>query len=173
MHFLLFFLVLQIHAPSAFLCNESAHPIHVSMCELNYNETSSSFQVSLKIFIDDLELSMKQEGYPPLNLGSVKEDTLAQEHLLSYLNKYFFIEIDGQKLVPKFVGKEISEDFLAVWCYIEYPAVIARGQKCTLTNSVLLDMYNDQKNIMNISMGKTQKDYAILDSGHPSWSYTF
>ncbi len=149
------------------------HPIHVSMCELTCNEETSSFQVSLKIFIDDLDASMKNGGYQPLNLGSNKEDTLAGEHLTSYLDHYFFIEVDGQKLTPRFVGKEMSDDFLAIWCYIEYDAPVTRSEKCTVTNKILLDMYSDQKNIMDIKMSKTQKDYTILDSGNPSWSYTF
>jgi len=116
---------------------------------------------------------MQKDGYPALNLGSKNEDALAEEHLGTYLDKYFFIDIEGKKITPHFVGKEISEDFLAVWCYIEYSAQVTKTQKFTLTNRILIDMYSDQRNIMDIRMSSTQKDYTILDPAHSSWSYTF
>jgi len=143
------------------------------MCELRFNKESSSFEVAIKIFIDDLEVAIKKEGYPALNLGSNKENELAEEHLASYLDKYFSIEIDGKKWTPHFVGKEISEDFQAVWCYVEYSGDISKAQKCTLTNRILLDIYSDQRNIMDIRMSKSHKAYTILEPGRSSWSYTF
>ena len=150
-----------------------SHDIHVSMCELQFDEQTSAFQVSIKIFIDDLEIAMKKEGYPPLNLGSANENELTPEYLESYIDKYFSIEIDGKKLSPHFVGKEISDDFQAVWSYLEYPGEISKAKKCTLTNRILLDIYNDQRNIMDIRMSKSHKAYTILEPAHASWSYTF
>ncbi len=173
MSFLFYFLSLRLLSPTTDTWNSEAHDIHVSMCELRFNEESSSFEVSIKIFIDDLEMAIKKEGYTPLNLGTTKENELTEEHLASYLDKYFFIEIDGKKLSAHFVGKEISEDYQAVWCYVEYSAEINKAQKCTLTNRILLDIYSDQRNIMDIRMSKTHKAYTILGPGHSSWSYTF
>ena len=149
------------------------HPIHISNCELRFNEGSSTFQVSLKMYIDDLEVAIKNEGYPLLNLGDTKEDIQADEYLHSYIDKYFTIEIDGKKWKSQFVGKEISDDYLAIWCYLEYSGDLVRAQKFVLTNRVLLDLYNDQRNIMDIRMNSTHKAFTILEPGHPSWSYTF
>ncbi|MEP6646775.1 MAG: DUF6702 family protein [Saprospiraceae bacterium] len=149
------------------------HPIHASICELRYNEGESSFQVSVKIFIDDLEVAIKQEGYPPLNLGSDKENEDAKTHLAAYLDRYFQIVLDGKKLEARFSGKELSDDYLAVWCYLEFPAAVSRGQKCTITNRVLLDLYSDQRNIMDIKMSTTQSTHTIFDPSDSSWSYTF
>jgi hypothetical protein len=81
--------------------------------------------------------------------------------------------MDGHKLVSKFVGKELSDDFLAVWCYIEFPTTVSKGQKCTISNRILLDLYSDQRNIMDIRMNSTQKEYTIFDPSNSSWSYTY
>jgi hypothetical protein len=158
---------------SAFLPLTLSHDMHVSMCELRFVEETSTFQVSIKVFIDDLEVAMKKEGLPPLYLGIPKENELAEEQIASYLNKYFTIDIDGKKWQAKFIGKELSEDYLAVWCYLEYSGEINKAQLCTLTNRILLDIYDDQRNIMDIRMNKTHKAYTILDPSHPSWNYTF
>ena len=167
------FNILSFLFPPALIHTTEAHPIHVSLCELKYSDKDVAFQVSVKIYIDDLEVAIKNEGYPPLNLSADKENDLTQEYLASYIDKYFTISMDGHKLVSKFVGKELSDDFLAVWCYIEFPATISKGQKYTISNRILLDLYSDQRNIMDIRMNSTQKEYTIFDPSNSSWSYTY
>jgi len=143
------------------------------MCELRYNESSSSYEVALKIFIDDLEVGIKKEGWSPLNLGTKNENELTEEHLISYINKYLTIDVDGKRWSPQFIGKELSEDYQAVWCYLKYQGDVSRAKKYVVTNRILFDIFEDQRNIMDIKMNKTHKAYTILDPDHPSWSYTF
>ncbi|MFZ1676273.1 MAG: DUF6702 family protein [Saprospiraceae bacterium] len=170
---LLLFYIITILSTFTSIFSVDAHPIHASICELKYSEKDAAFQVSVKVYIDDLEVAMKNEGYPPLNLGATLENELTQEYLASYVDKYFTITLNGHKLVSKFVGKELSDDFLAVWCYFEFPATVSKGQKCTISNRILLDLYSDQRNIMDIRMNSTQKEYTIFDPSHSSWSYTY
>ena len=149
------------------------HDIHISLSELRFNEESQSFEVAIKIFIDDLELALKKEGATDLRIGTDRESELAEESIISYLNKHFTIEVDGKKLAPQFIGKEITDDMLAVWCYVEFKKQPGRSLKCILSNSILTDVYSDQRNIMDIHMSKTHKDYIILESSRTSWTYTF
>mgnify|MGYP000924569866 FL=1 len=81
--------------------------------------------------------------------------------------------MDGTGLMAEYMGKEISEDFLAVWCYVQFPAQASHGKKCTVSNDILLDMYEDQRNIMDLRMSKSHKDYTIFQPGQSTWSYTF
>ena len=149
------------------------HDIHLSMCELRFNEQSSTFEVAIKIFIDDLEMALKNHGVTNLHIGASNESEVAEEHIASYLHQQFTIDVNGQRIKPVFVGKEVTDDMLAVWCYLEYKTDASRASKCTFTNRVLLDVHADQRNIMDIRMGRSHKDYTILDSTHPTWSYTF
>jgi len=149
------------------------HDIHISVCELRWNEDSGAFEVSIKIFIDDLELALSKEGAPGLFIGTPEERKEANEYIAGYLLKHFSIDIDGKRLTPDFLGKEISEDFLAVWCYVEFPAQVSRAAKCTLSNDILLDLYDDQRNIMDIRMNKNHKEYTIFQPGRSTWSFTF
>lgn len=152
---------------------ENDHDIHLSICELRFNEKSASFEVAIKIFIDDLEKAIQQNGPGNLRIGTSQESSTADEAIAYYLDRNFTIEIDGVKLKPDFIGKEITEDMLAVWCYIEYPQLITSGKKCLLSNNILLDIYEDQRNIMDIRMSKTHKDYTILASGKNTWVYHY
>lgn len=158
---------------SSWVSASKAHDIHVSVCELRWNEESGAFEVSVKIFIDDLERALTMEGAPGLFIGTPKESEEANRYIASYLRKHFTIDVDGTRLVPDFLGKEISDDLLAVWCYVQFPAKMSRSQKCTLSNDILLELYDDQRNIMDIKMHKAHKDYTIFQPGRTTWSYTY
>ena len=166
------FLFLSIIFSAATASARDDHDIHLTLCELRYNEASSSFEIAIKIFIDDLELAIQKEGKKDFRIGSKNEDVIADEYIASYLNKFFSIEIDGIKLHGDFLGKEITEDLLAVWCYVEIP-VAKRGKKCVMSNSILMEVYDDQRNIMDIKMSKSHKDYTILEKGKSTWTYTY
>ncbi len=149
------------------------HDLHLSMCELRFNEASSSFEVAIKIFVDDLELAIEKEGVKDLRMGSPDENQFTDMHIAEYLNKFFSIEIDGVRLKADFIGKEYTDDKLAVWCYIEYAGKDNNARKCILSNRILLDIYQDQRNIMDIRMSKSHKDYTILDGGNDTWSFSY
>ena len=144
----------------------------MTLCELRYNEASASFEIAIKIFIDDLELAIQKEGKKDFRVGSKNDDAIVDEPIASYINKFFFIEIDGIRLQGDFLGKEITEDHLAVWCYIEIP-VQKPGKKMVMSNSILMELYNDQRNIMDIKMSKSHKDYTIFEKGKNTWTYTY
>ena len=149
------------------------HDIHISVCELRYNQTSWAFEVSIKIFIDDLELALAREGATSLSIGTAKEQPSANDKIASYLKKHFNIQLAGQNLAHEFLGKEVSEDFLAVWCYIQLKAKPSSGQRCAITNDILFEMYEDQKTLMDVRMSEHHKEYIILQPGKSGWNYTF
>jgi hypothetical protein len=152
---------------------KDVHDIHICLTELKFNETSSSFQVSIKIFIDDLELALRKEGTPGLFIGTLTEISGADGLINGYIKKHFKIDVDGMPLEMVFLGKEISEDSQAVWCYVEFAAAPMRGRKCTISNEILFSLFEDQRNIMDIRMNKSQKDYTIFQPGRNTWTYTF
>lgn len=151
----------------------AAHDIHISLCELKWNEEGGVFEVSLKIFIDDLELALEKQGVTGLRIGTPEESKIANTRIAEYLDRHFNISINGANLTSEFLGKETSEDFMAVWCYFQFTADLRRGGKCTISNDVLLDLYDDQRNIMEIRMNKIHKAFTIFEPGDHSWNYSF
>ena len=155
------------------VCGIDAHDMHICLTELKFNETTSTFQVSIKIFIDDLELALSKEGTEGLFIGTPKESGTADAFIEGYLNKHFKIDIDGNPLDMVFLGKEVSDDLQAIWCYVEFVAQPIHGKKCTLANDILFSLFEEQRNIMDIRMTKSQKDYTIFQPGQSTWTYTF
>jgi hypothetical protein len=149
------------------------HPIHISLCELRLNPTTRHFEVSVKIFIDDLETTLRSDGFANMQIGTDREAANADEAISRYLRKHLRIEADGRTLDLAFHGKEVTEDLLAIWCYVEFTGLPASAVNCRITNDILQELYDDQKNIMDICMSATHKAYTILESGRPVWQYSF
>ena len=165
--------LLGILSTAVFGEDHPLHDIHISVCEVRYNAQAASFQVSLKIFIDDFERAMSKEGAPALHIGGTTEIKDADSYIGAYLNHHFTISLDDSRLVPILAGKELSDDYLAVWCYFEYPAKLSGVKHCSISNDVLFALYEDQRNIMDIRMNSSHKDYMIFQPGKSTWSYSF
>src|SRR5690606_23716519 len=124
------------------------HPIHISVSEVRYDLLSQKLQVAIKIFADDLELALRDLGYTELKIGAPNESPLADEAIVNYLDKKFQVSLNGIIKRGEMLGRELSEDLIAVWCYLEYD--VPSSGNLSIQNEVLLETYDDQKNIMDI-----------------------
>lgn len=140
------------------------HAIHVSKCEIQYNQESSSLEVATQIYLDDLQLQLTNLGAPDLHLCTEKESKLAEKELLKYLTQKLKIKVDGKEIEGTFIGKEPSEDMLAIWTYIEYQMPLTFS-KVNVRYDILMDLYDDQKNIVNIKV-KGKKSYMLFNKKH-------
>ena len=148
------------------------HDIHVCLSEVRWNATSATFEVSVKVFIDDLELALSKSGISNLHIGTPKESTEADGAIERYLGQHFRIAINGVNLDGTFIGKEVAEDYQAIWCYIEFAAA-QKTLTCSILNDVFFELYDDQRNILEARMSTSHKAYTILEPDKRSWNYTF
>lgn len=140
----------------------SSHDFHVSKTEAHYKTGQSALQVSVHLFIDDLELALKKYTDEPLHILSEKESPIADSLIHNYLSEKLIFNADGKTVHSEFIGKEISTDFQGVWCYLEY-ADLALRETIALKNIILCEIYEDQKNIVSLKIDNKTKAFHILD----------
>lgn len=140
------------------------HDIHISKCEIQFNDESSSFEVATQIYLDDFQKSLTNNGIPDLHLFTDKEIKDADNYIHDYLSRKLLLEINGKPITGTFVGREQSEDLLAIWCYIEFKSVKEFNQ-IKIRYDAIMDIYDDQKNIVNIK-AKGKKGYVLLHNKH-------
>ena len=156
-YFLLFLLSFFTNPPIA------DHEFHISKCEIAYNEADQAIQISLHLFIDDLEEALAAKGFKNLAIGMDEETAKAEQHIADYLAEQFEISINGEQHTYSFLGKELSEDLQAVWCYLEIENITSVEQ-LTVRNQILTQTFDDQKNIISIrSSAKGRKGYFLFD----------
>lgn len=141
-----------------------AHEFHLSKCVIEYNARESAIQISLHLFIDDTEEALRRRGADRLFICTEKEDASAEQHLEAYLNQQLRLEIDGKALKPQFLGKEVTEDLMGMWCYLEITGVNS-PKNLTITNEILMDAFEDQKNLVNIIGPGNQNERFLFEKG--------
>ena len=131
------------------------HAFHTSITEMRYNPKEKAFEISLRIFTDDLEktLSTYNKNKKIVIENNDKNDIFIEQ----YIRKHFVITTPrNQKLNYQYVGKEKEGE--AMWIYLEMPLNESlKGSK--IQNDVLIDMFEDQTNIVNIFMNNDKKSY--------------
>lgn len=159
------FFLLLLSSTTIFSNEEIAppHEFHISKCLIEYNEKEKALQVTLHLFIDDLEDALKAQGADELFICTEKESEKAEEYIYKYLQQKLEISLDEQAVDYTFLGKEMSEDMVAVWCYLELENVESFNQ-LYVKNRILLDTFDDQKNIISIIGPQKKKGYLLFNN---------
>lgn len=156
-------LLLVFSVFSTFGNSTTLHELHLSKCVIKHNTKTSSLQVTLHIFIDDLELSLKQAGIENLYILTEKEAENANFYIENYITERLSITVDDKPVQFKYLGKEISEDMMVAWCYLEVND-ITDIRTLQITNKILIELYDDQKNIVTVKKNRDRKAYFLFDT---------
>jgi hypothetical protein len=156
--------LISIFYPGISASINSDHAIHVSKCEIQFNEAGSTLEVAAQIYLDDLQTVLAKNGFPDLHLCTDRESKIADSALSLYFEKNLQIQADSKLLKPTFIGKEPSDDAIAVWCYIEMK-VPPTFKQLNVKYDVLMELYDDQKNIVNLKV-RDKKAYMLLHARH-------
>ncbi len=148
------------------------HDFHVSKCLLEYNEEEQALQMSLHIFLDDLEEALRRRGHDKLFLCTAREAEQAEEHLQQYLRDRLTLRVNGQAAPYEYIGKEISQDLAAVWCYLEITGV-SQLKTLEVSNAILMEVFDDQKNIVSITGPGRERGLLLFQKGEATKTATF
>lgn len=137
------------------------HNFYVSICEVNHNPAEASLEISHRIFIDDLEKGLESMGAYNLNLGTEKETPKGNAVLNRYMGQHFKVSVDGKPVPWKMIGKEVEND--VIWIYVEVSDV-TKITSLEIENSMLTDVYDDQTNMINVTVGEEKKSLLLSGS---------
>ena len=124
---------------------------------MQYNAAQKTFEVSIRIFTDDLERALSQGNANQRVV--IKNDDKNGPMVERYLLKSFVLLNSQKKPLPvKYLGKEQEED--ATWVYLEIPF---QGplEGCKLQNSTLMEVFEDQVNMTNIKTASDKRTFLF------------
>jgi hypothetical protein len=125
------------------------HPIHISVSEVNYSEKDKALQITSRIFIDDLELSVRaQRNEPELDLIEPKNGFTTEQMVSEYVLKHFSVKLDGKLQKLKFLGMEREDP--ALICYIEIEN-IKKFKSIEVRNDIIMETHDDQSSIVHVT----------------------
>lgn len=145
----------------------AAHDFHVSIAQVEYND--QALQATLRLFTDDLENALEKECDCRLYLGSEREHPQADTYLKNYILKHFRLKSPQMGNETIILGKEVEMELTYV--YVEYE-MNATPKKIEVTNSLLFELFADQRNIVNVTV-QEDLESAFLSPEKPTEILTF
>lgn len=148
----------------------SFHPIHLSITEIEHNEKSKALQITTRIFIDDLELSIRnkinEEGLDLLEPGKGRT---TDELVKAYLADAVRLKVDKKSAKFNYLGHEIEGP--AMICYVEIENV-KKFSTIEVTNKVILETHDDQSNLVNVNYKGKVKSLRLTND-EPTGAVSF
>ncbi len=133
------------------------HPFHSSVTEMSYNQKDQSWEISIRLFQDDLEQTMSSNSGKKFRM--IPGDEASEKELDTYLRKHFRFHAGKQISTPyRWLGTEQQQD--VIWVYIEIPSS-SDLIGSYLENSLLLDEFEDQTNLVSWSFQGQKKSYLF------------
>ena len=133
------------------------HPVHLSVCEANYNPHSQNLELALKVFVEDMEQSLMERTGKEVRFGDDLTDARHDSLINVYLQEVFLVKADDSLLTWHMLGKD--GQLGDMWIYMEVP--LADGfQELVFEDKVLMDLFADQKNLIHFTYGEFKQSVA-------------
>ncbi|MFW5726684.1 MAG: DUF6702 family protein [bacterium] len=141
----------------------SLHPFHVSVMNIDHAADENSLQITLKLFADDLEEALNNPQFRAadeafIDVLNPKDQQRLNSFVEEYLQKHLTIEVNGKKVKPNFLGKEMEG--MAMWTYLEVPEVSSVAS-IKVRNSLLTEIFDDQINLVHVKYQNTTKSMKL------------
>ena len=134
-----------------------AHSVHQSTAEAEYNPATRKLEVSLTVFINDLELALMRHSEKLLSFEKTPAEQFDQV-IQDYLAGTFVLtDANGKPAALKWVGRETDAGSAksndpAVTLYFEVP-VPGDLAGCSLRHTVFGNIFKDQINLLHLKSG--------------------
>jgi len=144
--------------------------VHISVSEINFSEKDKALQITSRIFVDDLEQSIRNtRKEPELDILAPKNGLTTDQLVGDYLRDHFKVKIDGKPQKMKLLGHEVED--VAIICYIEIENV-KKVKSIEVFNDVITEIHDDQSNLVHVTYKAPVKS-ARLMRDKPTEVFTF
>ncbi|NKI30322.1 DUF6702 family protein [Croceivirga thetidis] len=139
------------------------HKFYVSVTNVNYSEKNDSFEITTRVFIDDLESVLKERYDIKAALDTSSESDMADFYIEKYLRAKLVVEIDGEPLNYTYLGKKYDADLVLFYLEVENVG-LSNLKSLAIYNEILTDLYDEQKNIVHIKWKGDKKSFVLTKS---------
>ncbi len=142
------------------------HKYYVSTTLIDFDLKSQTFEITLKVFYDDLEKDLELDSAV---VDYEKDYNYLNKIFKKYLSENFIIEIENQRIILEYLGYEKKRDQINFYMNLDNDL---KNKSINIQNSVLFNSFPDQKNIILFRSGRFRKS-LIQDMYNPKDSFNF
>ena len=145
-----------------------AHSLHQSTAEADWNAETQKLEVSLTVFVNDLELALMRQSEREMRVGKTAKDVFDAQARL-YLSKCFIVtDVTGQKIKIEWIGCELdastqktAEPTLTWFFEITLPLGL---KGVSVWNGIFCDLFADEVNLLLLRKG-SEKIQMLFQKG--------
>ncbi|MEO0571648.1 MAG: DUF6702 family protein [Bacteroidota bacterium] len=140
-----------------------AHPLRLSLCEIEYSSKKQLLTINLKLFLTDVNKAIVFDPYSKeLAFCKPNESAKANQMLLDYINRFFHVKANKKKVTLKIKSKRLSGEGenTALWIYFEC-AQSTPLSSLEIKNAVFTDLFFDQNNIVYVHFNGASKSMML------------
>ena len=130
----------------------------MSLTHIYYVQKQKTIQVTLRIFIDDLELELNANKKKNFEIATDREPKKIDSIYLEYIINHLSIEINNHNKGYTFIGKEY-ENNMAIF-YLEIKNIEQISQ-LKIENNLLLNTFPNQENVLKLNINNHNNSYIL------------
>lgn len=137
---------------------KKAHPIHVSVTEVNHNAADKTLEISCKLFTDDFEKVLTTNYKTKVDLINPPDRPAMEKLVNDFIHTHLAVKADGKQVQLLYLGYEKDKD--AIYSYFQVDDIVS-VKKIEINNSILHELFTDQINLMHITVGGKRKSMKL------------
>ena len=135
------------------------HKHYISLTKVDYIKEKQTVQITMKFFLDDIELALENRMEQPMELGTKDENKLADKFLETYVRQKFKIWINEKEMSYSYLGKEYDNN--EIFFYLELENIVEINS-ITIENSMLFETFEEQQNYIKLTLESLQKTFILV-----------
>ena len=146
-----------------FCYNLDEHPLRLSLCEIEYFSETRIISINLKLFLTDVnEAILFDPNNNELAFCQPNESTNANQMLLDYINRYFYVKVNEESIPLEIKNKRLSgeDENTALWIYLEH-SQLGELNSIEIKNAIFTDLFFDQNNIVYIHINNQSNSIML------------
>ena len=146
-----------------FCYNLDEHPLRLSLCEIEYLSETRIISINLKLFLTDVnEAILFDPNNNELAFCQPNESTNANQMLLDYINRYFYVKVNEESIPLEIKDKRLSgeDENTALWINLEH-SQLGELNSIEIKNAIFTDLFFDQNNIVYIHINNQSNSVML------------
>ena len=151
-----------------------SHPLRLSLSEIEYKKDEQLITIDLRLFLMDVnEALVFDPESTELRFCEPDESPNAEALLMSYINDFFYIEINGKRIPLEIKSKRLKGNGIdtALGLVFEYRQSSPLNSM-KIKNAVFTDLFFDQNNIVYVYINDNSTS-LMLDKNTPTHRLVF
>jgi len=139
------------------------HKHYISLTKVDFIKEKEVIQVTMKFFIDDIELALENRHGEAMELTTKEENKMADKFLEGYIRQKFTVWVNEEEKAYSYLGKEYENN--EVFFYLELKN-ISDIKTIEVQNSMLFEEFEEQQNYIKLKIENVQKTFILVKANN-------